>query len=105
MSEQRKKRKDFSLNVFGEKWDVKYMSPCFIDGFTPVSGYCDHKNKLIAIDYDHDDGYVAETFFHELFHAYMRRMGVINAGISIELEEIIADQFAMLIAENFDFDL
>lgn len=105
MKQKEIKRQDFEISIFGEKWQVKFQHPCFLEDMSQVAGYCDQRNKSLVIDGNNDDKYVAETLFHELFHAYMRRMGVINAGIPHEVEEIIADQFAMLLTENFDFKL
>lgn len=43
-----------------------------------------------------------ETLIHEIGHAIARR-GAVNQAISSELEEIICDQFAIVLTEIFDF--
>ena len=99
-----KKRKNFKINLYGQEWSVEYHSPIIEEG-QRAYGLCCPESKTLYIDATLDDEMTAVTFFHELFHAYVRRMGVINASLSSELEELIADQFGQLIAENFDFDL
>jgi len=99
-----KKRKDFTLKIYGQEWKVIYM-PEINMGDHKAAGLCDPQSATIYMDENMDDAMTACTFFHELFHAYVRRMGMINANLSPELEEIIADQFGQLLSEIFDFDL
>ena len=98
-----KKRKNFKINMYGQEWEVKYLTPIIEEGHRAY-GLCCYDSRTIYIDSTLDDELTAVTFFHELFHAYCRRMGMINSSISHEAEELIADQFGQLIAENFDFD-
>lgn len=98
-----KNRKDFTVIVYGEKWKVKYVGSIVEEGHKAV-GVCDAETKIIRIDKSLSDELTAITFFHELFHAYFRRMGMINSDIHSSLEELMADQFATIIAENFSFD-
>ena len=99
-----KKRKDFEIKIYGQVWKVAYM-PEINMGDHKAAGLCDSQSNTIYIDSTMDDSLTACTFFHELFHAYVRRMGMVNANLSPELEEIIADQFGQLLSEIFDFDL
>lgn len=41
------------------------------------------------------------TAMHELFHATSDRLGLKNTGLKHEIEEIIVDNFAKVIDENF----
>jgi len=98
-----KKRKNFEIKIYGELWHVIYHNEIILEG-QRAAGMCDPQQNTIWIDGSMDDNGTACTFFHELFHAYVRRMGMINANLSPELEEIIADQFGQLLSEIFDFD-
>lgn len=39
------------------------------------------------------------TFYHELFHCVIYRIGIYNAELSRDLEEVIVDSFATIAAE------
>jgi len=99
------KYKNFELNIFGEKWKVKFGHPIHDTRGDEVSGLCDFNSKSLLIDDKGNKKYVSITLIHELFHAYVSRCGLNNANISCELEEIIADQFATVLCENFDFKI
>ena len=99
-----KKRKDFTLDIYGKEFSVAYSSQVF-DPTTgdECCGVCIAHEGVILINESMGEELTICTIFHELFHAYARRMGMENSGMSHELEEIIADQFGKLIAENFEF--
>ena len=42
------------------------------------------------------------TLCHELFHAMCYRLGFHNTNISHDVEELLADNFAILLSENAD---
>ena len=100
-----KKRKDFTLDVYGQSYRVKYVdkvkSPF---GDVECCGLCDSETSTIYLNNKMDDSLTSCTVLHELFHAYSRRMGMENSGMSHELEEILADQFGKLLSENFEFN-
>jgi len=100
------KRKDFTLDVYGQEYKVLFVDRVV----SPINGHdccglCDSEISTIYIFNKMNQELTICTVFHELFHAYSRRMGMENSGMSQELEEIIADQFGKLIAENFNFDI
>lgn len=41
------------------------------------------------------------TSLHELFHATSDRLGLRNTGLRQEIEEVIVDNFAKVVEENF----
>lgn len=90
------KRENFKVEIFGEMWDVKYVSNI------RHYGYCDKEKKEILINTKYSKKMIVVSLIHELFHAYCSRCGIENA-ISHEVEEILADQFATVMAENFEF--
>ncbi|MEE4244540.1 MAG: hypothetical protein V2I33_03970 [Kangiellaceae bacterium] len=100
-----KKYKDFSMDIMGQKWRVKFVPVLVKNEEGEVAGICDFPDKILWISMNQDHEHIIITIFHELFHAYTRRSGIYNATLSHDTEEIIADQFATVIAENFDFKL
>lgn len=100
------KKRNFEIEVYGESWKVEFTTD-IVDPKTgePGDGLCDADNKIIYIDNTLKKDETACTFFHELFHAYCRRMGIENSNLSDELEEILADQYGKLVSELFDFDI
>lgn len=107
MQKQKKKTyRKFCLDIMGEKWEVKYTHPVVSPSTgDPACGLCDWPQKTIWIDSELSHEMIVHTLLHELFHAYVRRSGIYNGNLSHELEEILADQFGLIIAENFDFNL
>lgn len=103
---KKKKYKDFETKIMGEKWEVKFVTPV-IDpsNNNEACGLCHYETKTLFINSSLDYLDAVHTLFHELFHAYVRRSGIYNANLSHEMEEIIADQFALVIIENFEFDI
>jgi Zn-dependent peptidase ImmA (M78 family) len=103
---RKKKYKNFKVDILGEKWQIRYseivINPA--DG-NPACGLCEHNTKTIWISLELSEKDTVITLFHELFHAYVRRSGIYNGNLSHEMEEIIADQFGTIIAENFDYKL
>ena len=97
---------NFKVNILGETWQVKYKTPV-INPYTGdmAAGLCDPSTRTIWIEKSLESKMSIITLFHELFHAYTRRSGIYNAQLSHDLEEIVADQFATVIAENFHFEL
>ena len=98
------KHKNFTFNVYGQDYDVIFQD----NVYHPISGQeccglCDPEVAKIYINNKMDKSLTTCTVLHELFHAYSRRMGMENSGMSAELEEILADQFGTLLEENFDF--
>jgi len=100
-----KKKKDFTLDVYGQEYVVKYVDTVLHPRTgEECCGVCDNEESTILINKTLSKELTDCTILHELFHAYSRRMGMENSGMSYELEEILADQFGKLLAENFDFD-
>jgi len=93
-----RKTKDFEVLIFGEIWTVVFEK---LEG--SLAGLCDGECRTIRINTSIPATMRPITFFHELFHAYIREAGIYNAELSHDLEEVIADQFAKVLTDNFDF--
>lgn len=101
----KKKSEDFKVNILGEIWCIKFRTPIFSSSMEQACGLCDHPAKTIWVDSELDEQTKVITVLHELFHAYTRRSGIYNGMLSFDMEEIISDQFATVLAENFDFKI
>lgn len=66
-----------------------------------ICGECDFQNKLIKIDASLTGQMKDETIIHELIHAALHRLSWRQAGLMGPLEELLADQLAKVISENF----
>ena len=106
MRKKIKKKIDFVATIFGRDYQIKFVDQILspVDGH-PCCGLCDSEGSVIYINNKMDKELTNVTFFHEIFHAYCRRMGLENSGLSEELEELIADQFAKVIEEVLDFEI
>jgi len=99
-----RKKKGFKLDIYGQEYSVEYVDRVFDPADnSECCGLCDMESSKILINNKMNKELTACTILHELFHAYSRRMGMENSGMSSELEELIADQFAKVLTENFDF--
>ena len=85
-----------TLMVFGKKIRVKETT---LDEAT--MGLYKHSQSEIQIKKDSED--MMHTLIHELGHAICCR-GSLQQAISPELEEILVDQFATVITENFNLE-
>jgi Zn-dependent peptidase ImmA (M78 family) len=105
MQRKKTKKKPFNLEIMGETWKVMFIHPVVDTNNNPAYGLCDWPQRVLWIDSELDQSTMAHTLIHEMFHAYVRRSGVYNGNLSHEMEEILADQFALILTENFDFKL
>ena len=98
------KRKDFTVNVLGEIYQVKFVNEVLHprDGAL-CCGLCDSEGQVIYVCNNMSQKLTVVTFFHELNHAYSREAGMENC-VSHDIEEIKGDQFAKVLEKNFDFD-
>ena len=85
-----------NVNIFGKTYRVQITKQ-------RPSGVADvnYKDRLIRIQETKDRQYFDECLVHEMGHATVERLGIHNAKLSSDLEEIICDAFAKVITENF----
>lgn len=61
-----------------------------------------HRDKFfIEIDHSLKGNIYYISLIHELIHSVVQRSGVYQAGLSHELEEVLAEQISVAIVENF----
>lgn len=86
-----------SVTVFGHRYKVKAEKDLCRQG---AYGMCDRLKKIIHIDADLKGDPLYHTLIHELGHALFDRIGICQ-GISSDLEEVIVENVATMILENF----
>lgn len=85
-----------SVNVFGKKCPIKV---CKMD--ENYRGLFYYDEFRIEINETCPDDKYDEVLLHELFHAVFNRSSLIQCNITGEAQEIVVDQFAKFILENF----
>lgn len=66
-----------------------------------IAGSYNFKSKDINIDNSLKADNFNQCLIHELIHATFDRIGIINTNLDANLEEIICDNIATVIVENF----
>lgn len=98
------KRSDFTVDIYGESWDVCFIPKVMMDGVETEGMYDKDKKTLwIGSTLTKEVGDVA--ILHEMFHAYIDRMGISDAELSPDLEEILANQYPKMLWENFEIKI
>lgn len=90
--------KNTSINVLGRNIKVVYKE---ID-----DRYCGlyfNDEGLIEINKKLSKDKAKETLMHEIIHAIFFRSGLDQTGVGHDVQEIICDQVAKVLCENFNF--
>ena len=83
--------------ILGEPWKIVIKD---IPGY---EGLCDREEKVIYLDPSLSEANMIQTYLHEIFHAIWHRVSLNQTNIDPNLQEIIVDNFATWLAENYDF--
>lgn len=86
-----------NLDVLGKKIKVVFRDMTEEN----VCGHYIYSSNLIEINNMLTKETQEITLIHELIHAVFFRAGVLNTKVSEDIEEIICDQVAKVITENF----
>ena len=93
--------KKFNLKIFGEIFKVKVLK--MEEG---LAGLCSSRTKEIFISNNNQTKSEAlHTLIHEVGHAVCSRTGVRQANFPADLEEILVENIATAITENFNLSL
>lgn len=87
------------LKVFGSSINVKIQNKL---NEQDMLGKYDPKKKEITICKSLNGSEKNQVILHELFHCVVDVLGLYNAQISHDLEEILADNIAKAISDNAD---
>lgn len=91
------KKKSFIWNIFGQKVNGSFKDI----SETQYAGFYDRTKKEVVIHTKLDKQTENITLVHECVHALFDRLGYVNA-INLQTEELICDQIAKCLCENFD---
>lgn len=86
-----------SIDVLGKKIKINFRDMTKEN----VCGHYVYESNLIEINSQLNKETQEVTLLHELIHAVFFRSGILNAKVSQDAEEIICDQVAKVIQENF----
>lgn len=87
--------------VFGETIKIELKKGPLYLGDQPVYGYYDPDKKLVVVDKTLPLPMKTKVLYHEILHAVFIRLGIDKTGMSHDLHEIIVEQVAKFIFENF----
>lgn len=93
--------KKFTLSVFGSLVKVEVIDGLHAEG---IAGAYNGTLKKIYISIEQQKEDATHTLLHELGHAIIDRTGI-RQSLSSELEEVIVENFATGILENFTITL
>lgn len=94
--------KKFFLNIFGLRTPVKVTKNLALNH--GVMGLFSKTKNEILIAEDQTKDEAIQTLLHEAGHALFSRVGTTQA-ISHELEEIIVEQYSIMMFENFNLTI
>ena len=86
-----------ALNVFGKTYRIEYKP------LEDLDGECHNKKSLIEIDQSLTGSNFTQTLIHEGLHALFYRLGY-NQVIHHDIEELLVDQIATFLVDNFTFE-
>lgn len=69
------------------------------------AGLCDYQSQKITIHEQCKGDDFTATLIHEVLHAAFQRMSVKQTGLHSQAEELIVDQLANVMTENFRIKL
>lgn len=88
-----------SVIIFGQK--IKIIKKKGIIQNDSIYGLYEPETSTIYIDDSLKRKQFIETLIHECGHALFHRAGLSQSKITRDLEEIIVDQFSIMLSENF----
>lgn len=95
-------KKDESLFIFGRLVPMEIVKH-FREDEEAWGHYCDREH-IIRLDSELEGEELMATILHEFGHALFKRLGW-NQGINAEMEEAIAECYAIALVENFEIKL
>ena len=88
-----------SIMIFGSKWTISANQEISDHGF---AGLCHKGKQTIEISSSHKDkNSTLHTLVHEMMHAMCTRVGI-DQAISNEMEEMLSENVATMMVENFE---
>lgn len=88
------------FDVFGKK--IKIIKVKKLMEQKLACGIYNPRHKTIEVDTALKGDDLLHTYLHEIIHATVDRLGLHNAQLSHDLEEILAENIPMVLIENFN---
>lgn len=85
------------VSIFGLKYKIKIVDKVRGGGVAAVT----YQDKIIEIRDDQSGIKFDECLLHEIIHATFDRIGIGCTKLAPDLEEVICDSIAKIIAENY----
>ena len=93
------------LSIFGQTWQVVEQHKIPSDDDKELAGLACKESKTIHIEKLQDVEAKLHTLIHEVGHAMFARVGLNQTEISSDIEEVIVENFATVMCENFDIKI
>jgi uncharacterized protein YjaZ len=99
----KKHRKIEKLDILGMIVNIQYQPQVELNGVLVAGVYYPDRCQIFVATEDRTDEQIYATLLHELGHAVFYRVGLHNTNVNPEVEEIIVDNIATVLVENFKF--
>lgn len=100
MSRKKVQRINKSIRILGLTVPVKMRANLHDEHGRPIFGYYDPEKRIIVLNSDQTDESLRRTFYHEIGHAFLDRIGI-RVSLSQEIQEVIVEGLSNLLEENF----
>ena len=94
-----------TIEVFGMKVKVEFLPVVIWEGKEVAGLFIPYEKRILVSCENRTKKEIAHSYLHELFHCVIYRLGIHNAHLSHDLEEIIVDNFSGVLSELFDFEI
>ena len=91
-----------SIMILGEKWIINNKKTVKGSDDEESHGTCDRANKIVDIEECDNDTLYTQSVIHELCHAVFVESCVGETSLHRDVEEIMVEQIAKMLAHNFD---
>lgn len=93
-----------SIVIHGQKIGIKVTKKAIVDqDQRPLAGYYDDEKKQIVISGTLLPVDQFKTLVHEIGHALLYRLGIVQTSMSHDLHELIVEGYSNLIYDHFEF--
>ena len=90
------------IPIFGRNYSLEFVDQATDDKEQNTDATIEFYNSTIEITESIDQKKLLSTILHECFHGVIHRVGINQANLSNDLEEIIVENFSTFITETFD---
>lgn len=92
--------RDKIIDIFGSKWQIKFVDKIEVEDDSDVDGLTDSTNRIISVSTSQSKNEVNITLFHELIHAMLNTGQYLNTSKDEPMVEFLARSFNSLIEQG-----